>query len=134
MKSKVVVYILTLKKTLHFNVSSILILDIKIKWQPAFFMPEHVKMLHDIRRDDLKINKPILDEYQIEEFEQKLLLAMEFVYQVKIDVWNDGIINEYCGLLQRLDELNKVIYLKNNDNNSIKLKFEDIVGIEILDD
>ncbi|WHY65362.1 YolD-like family protein [Neobacillus sp. SuZ13] len=77
----------------------------KIKWQSAFFMPEHVKMLHNIGIEDLKVAKPILDEYQIEEFEQNLLLAMEYTYQVKINVWKAGFINEYHGILHRLDEL-----------------------------
>ncbi len=130
MKSKVVVYILTLKKTLHFNVSHILILDIKLKWQGAFFMPEHVKMMHDAKRDELRVNKPILDEYQIEEYEQIMHQAMEFNFKVKLKVWEDGFIQEYTGMLRRLDELNKVIYLEIDDNNLIKKRFSDIVGID----
>jgi len=103
----------------------------KIKWQGAFFMPEHVKMLGEIRRDDLKIVKPILDEYQIEEFEQKLLLAMEFTYKVKIKVWEEGFFFEYSGTITRIDEFSKLIYLETEEK-IIKIKFGDVMNIELM--
>jgi hypothetical protein len=103
----------------------------KIKWQGAFFMPEHVKMLREIRREDLKIAKPILDVYQVEEFEQKLLLAMEFTYKVKIKIWEEGFFFEYSGTTTRIDEFSKLIYLETEEK-IIKIKFGDIVNIELM--
>ncbi|PLS17634.1 YolD-like family protein [Bacillus sp. M6-12] len=82
----------------------------KVKWQSAFFMPEHVSLLRAMKTDYHRIDKPVLDEYQIEEFEQKMCLAMEFTYQVKIQVWNAGRILEYKGLILKLDELSKRIF------------------------
>lgn len=104
----------------------------RIKWQGAFFMPEHVKMLNEVKRDDLKVAKPILDEYQIEEYGQKLLLAMEFTYRLKIQVWENGFLYDYSGKLHRIDEIYKIIYLET-DEKLTKLKFEDMVDVELMD-
>lgn len=104
----------------------------KMKWQSAFFMPEQMKMIREARREDLKVSKPILDEYQIEEFEEKILLAMEFANQVKLKVWIDGFVNEYIGFLHRLDEFHKVIYLEDEDGEMKKVRFSDVVGVQVI--
>ncbi|WP_175638333.1 YolD-like family protein [Metabacillus schmidteae] len=104
----------------------------KLKWQSAFFMPEHVKMLQDLKRDDQKVGRPILDEYQIVEFEQKICLAMEFSYQVKVKTWEKGFFKCYTGLLHRLDEINKTLIIEQEEQ-FIYLRFSYIVGIELVE-
>jgi hypothetical protein len=41
----------------------------KIRWQGAFFMSEQVKMQRDLWQGTKMEAKPILDEYQTEEFD-----------------------------------------------------------------
>lgn len=103
----------------------------KIKWKSAFFMPEHVAMLREIRKDDEREDKPILDEYQVEELEQKMLAAMEYTYPVKLKVWDCGFYKNYEGLLHRLDGVNKLIYLETKDRDMIRINFYDLVGVEL---
>ena len=105
----------------------------KIKWQGAFFMPEHVKMLRDIERDNQKEKQPILDEYEIEELENKIHYAMEFALFVKVKIWREGFFHEYLGRVCRLDGLSKMIYLECNNGYIEKIMFEDVVGIEVKD-
>ncbi|MEH7345556.1 YolD-like family protein [Bacillus sp. JJ1532] len=105
----------------------------KLKWQGAFFMPEHVKMLRDIERDNQKEKQPILDEYEIEEIENKINYAMEFAFTVKVKVWREGFFYDYYGRVCRLDMLNKMIYLEGEDGYIEKVQFEDIVGVEVLE-
>ncbi|RFU70363.1 YolD-like family protein [Peribacillus saganii] len=107
----------------------------KLKWQGAFFMPEHVKLLRDMHTDYHRISKPILDEYQIEEYENKICYAMEFVLSVKVTVWEDGFEKEYIGKVCRLDEIHKVIYLKlhNEEGYIMRIKFDTIVGVVVLE-
>ena len=104
----------------------------KLKWQSAFFMPEHVKMLQDLDTDDQKIDKPIIDEYQIEEFEQRICLAMEYSYRVIIKTWEAGFFKVYKGLIHRLDEINRILFLEQ-ENSIVKLNYNDIVDIEIIE-
>ncbi|WP_164855071.1 YolD-like family protein [Peribacillus frigoritolerans] len=59
----------------------------KIKWNSALLFPEHVAMLREIRKDEERIS----DECPIEELEQKMLIAMEHTYTVKLRVWDCGL-------------------------------------------
>lgn len=43
-----------------------------IKWQSAMMLPEHVKMLKNLKLDYYRQDKPLVDEYQLEEFKSKI--------------------------------------------------------------
>ncbi|PLT28860.1 YolD-like family protein [Peribacillus deserti] len=107
----------------------------KIKWHGAFFMPEHIAMLRGVTTDYYKLEKPILDEYQIQEFESKICLAMEFAFLLQITIWDDGFNKEYTGLAHRLDAINKIIYLELNTPEAclMKMLFADIVKVEVIE-
>lgn len=79
----------------------------KIKWQPAHFMPEHRAMLRKLERDQMAQNKPLIDEYELEEYENKIHYAMEFAYLLKVKVWREGFFLEYKGRVNRLDGINE---------------------------
>ena len=49
-----------------------------IKWQAAAFLPEQGSLLQDLVKDYYSTEKPILDEYQVVEFENKINYAMEY--------------------------------------------------------
>lgn len=104
----------------------------KLKWQSAFFMPEHVKMLQDLNTDDQKVDKPIIDEYQLEDFEQKICLAMEISYQLKVKRWEKGLFKCYTGFIHRIDGINKALFIEQEEH-IINLNFSDIVCIEIVE-
>ncbi|MGJ3196968.1 YolD-like family protein [Peribacillus frigoritolerans] len=72
-------------------------------------MAEYVKLLNDVNYRQLK---PILDEYQLEEFEDKIHTAMEFVSPVMFTVWEDGFYWEYTGMIHRFDPLTKMIHFR----------------------
>ncbi|MEE3952235.1 YolD-like family protein [Peribacillus frigoritolerans] len=80
----------------------------KLKWQPALMLHEYVKLLNDVNKDYYRQVKPILDEYQLEEFENKIHTAMEFASPVMFIVWEDGFDWEYVGMIHRLDQFTKV--------------------------
>ncbi|WP_409304892.1 YolD-like family protein [Peribacillus sp. SCS-155] len=105
----------------------------KIKWNGAFFMPEHIKMLNELKSDYYKTMKPVLDEYQIQEFENKMLEAMEFAMKANITTWEDGYEWEYLGLIHRLDEWNRIIYLEleKEDGYIMKILFDDIINVDL---
>ncbi|PLT32746.1 YolD-like family protein [Bacillus sp. V5-8f] len=108
----------------------------KIKWQGAFFMPEHQQMLNELKKDYYRQAKPILDQYQLEESENKICYAMEFTFLVKITAWEDGFEWDYEGLVHRLDPIHKMIYLEQqkDDYYIIKIHFSDIVRVEVIEE
>lgn len=105
----------------------------KKKWIGAFFMPEHVKMMRDLERDLLRMRKPILDEYQIEEFERQICEAMEFAKPVNLTVWRDGFNYDEIGRVHYLDPLQKEVRLKTELGTVNRIKFNDIIAVEIID-
>lgn len=50
----------------------------KKKWQFPFGMPELIKAQRDHWRDQERIIKSIIDEYEKEEFDQRICYAMEY--------------------------------------------------------
>jgi hypothetical protein len=63
----------------------------KIKWQPASFMPLGFEMTRAMFKDQERTMKPLLDEYEKEEFDRSIAYAMEYNLPVKIKVWSDGL-------------------------------------------
>ncbi|OCA90525.1 hypothetical protein A8F94_01170 [Bacillus sp. FJAT-27225] len=105
----------------------------KMKWRSAFFMPEQSKLMKEARLEDSKVVKPILDEQEWEEIEQTILLAMEFSNKVKIKTWQDGFFKEYQGMLHRIDELRKIVYLQTDDLRMNRIGFLDITEVSMAE-
>ncbi|MFJ7513205.1 YolD-like family protein [Peribacillus simplex] len=61
-----------------------------IKRQAALILPEHKAIQKEINKDYFRQVKPILDEFQVEVFENKIHTAMEFASPVKFIVWEEG--------------------------------------------
>ncbi|WMX58110.1 YolD-like family protein [Peribacillus sp. R9-11] len=107
----------------------------KLKWQPAMMLPEYVKLLNAVNKDYYRQQKPALDEYQLEEFENKIHAAMEFSSTIKFTVWEDGFDWDYVGLVHRLEPFTKVIHLEleKEKGHIIRVNFEDLVAVEVKD-
>lgn len=105
-----------------------------VKWKAASFLPEQVSSLHDLVKDYYSTEKPILDEYQVVEFENKINYAMEYLLPVRFIAWEDGYEWVYSGNIKRLDPLSKTIdvELNNQEKYTMKIKFDDIVRVDVL--
>lgn len=103
------------------------------KWT-AMMLPEHVSGLRKIWFDDFEqTQRPELDEYEIEEIESKLFYALEFKRQVTIKIWDQGFFKEITGLLKKFNGLEKCIYLEEKDCYLNKIRFSDIVKVELAE-
>lgn len=105
----------------------------KIKWVGAMFAPEHRTMLRELARDELRQARPILDEYEIEELENRICEAMEFNYPVVISKWDDGFTYEEKGHVHYLDSIRKEVRIVSEDGAVIRIKFTDIVAVEVVE-
>ncbi|MDQ6600724.1 YolD-like family protein [Bacillus salipaludis] len=56
------------------------------KWQFAFGHLELIKGQQDLWRDQERIAKPIVDPYELEEFNQRIAYAMEYNLAVIITI------------------------------------------------
>lgn len=105
----------------------------KVKWLGALFAPEHRGMLRELARDELRQAKPILDEYEIEELENRLCEAMEFTRLVVISKWEDGFTYEEKGFVHYLDPIGKEVRMKSADGAVMRIKFAEIVAVEVIE-
>ncbi|KON87770.1 hypothetical protein AF332_13660 [Sporosarcina globispora] len=105
----------------------------KIKWLPAHFMPEHRSMLRKLENEQKAQNKPLIDDYELEEYDNKIHYAMEFSFLLKVKVWREGFFHEYKGRVNRLDGISRKIYLELEDGDLEKIILEEIAGVEVED-
>jgi hypothetical protein len=105
----------------------------KMKWQGAFFMPEHVKMLGDLRTDYYRTAKPQLDEYQLEEFDERICDAMAANQPIKITVWDAGFTTDIIGKIHYVDPITKQIRIEVGGRKFKYVRFEDIISVFIND-
>lgn len=105
----------------------------KLKWLPAHFMPEHRSELRKLDSDFNRQAKPILNEYKREDFEQRICYAKEFNLPVVIIIWADGFSYEEKGFVHYLDPIGKQLRLKAVDGTGMRIKFVDIIGVEVFE-
>ncbi|WP_254119006.1 YolD-like family protein [Bacillus sp. FJAT-29790] len=74
-----------------------------MKWQAAFKLPELAKTQWDFWRDNERQAKPIIDEHEAEEFELRIIYAMEYGHSVKLTVWDDGFTFDITGRVHYVD-------------------------------
>lgn len=103
----------------------------KKKWQGAFFMPEHVKMLKQITIDGNKQKKPQLDEQELEEIGFVVMDSLNYTIPIKVTIWHDGFFQTITGMVDKVDMLMKYI-LFDSDEGKRKIMIEEITATERL--
>jgi len=103
------------------------------KWT-SLMIPEHVEMLRQFANEEYyKTPKPIIDEYQLQEFEEKIHYAMEYHYLTVLKVWYEGFTEEVRGYIHYLDPIQKEIRFKDNKGNIERVKFQNVINVEVED-
>jgi hypothetical protein len=105
----------------------------KIKWQGAFFMPEQVKMQRDLWHDMKREAKPVLDDYQTEEFDLRIKYAQEYKHAVRVTVWDDGFTMNYTGRIQRVDPITHELRLEVKPGEYERIAFEDVTAVKVVE-
>jgi YolD-like protein len=98
------------------------------KWQ-GFFLPEHVKMLKDLRNDYYKAPRPELDESQIEEMEKLILESLENQVLLNITTWKNGFFASRVATVTKIDPINKKIQIQDGLDSKITLDFFQITNV-----
>jgi hypothetical protein len=100
----------------------------KVKWYGAFFMPEHVKMLCELRKDYYRQAKPQLDGYQYDEIDECIAEALADNKPVKVTTWANGFTADICGLIDDVDPITKQLRIEGQ-----RVRFADNIGVVIID-
>ncbi|MDQ0268676.1 YolD-like family protein [Cytobacillus purgationiresistens] len=101
----------------------------KMKWQGAFFMPEHVKLLSDIQTNSNKQAKPHLDEQELEEIQIIVMESLHYTLPIKITTWKNGFFKHSTRVVDTVDMVKMQIrFVVNEEKNYIFIK--DITSVE----
>lgn len=101
----------------------------KVKWQSAFFIPQHVKMLKQITIDDNKQKKPELDEQEYEDIGFMVMESLNYTTPIKVTIWQDGIYHAITGIVDKVDSLKKYILIES-ENGKIRILIDEITAVE----
>ncbi|QQZ10935.1 YolD-like family protein [Heyndrickxia vini] len=102
------------------------------KWV-SLMLPEHVKMLKDMSVDLKRLDKPLLDEYQIQEFEEKIKYAQKFKLPVEFSIFEHGFIRGIVGKIIKMDSLEKKIKIEAMNEDIEYIEFNQVTNVQIKD-
>ncbi|MBV7507406.1 YolD-like family protein [Bacillus sp. sid0103] len=105
----------------------------KVKWQFAFGMPELIKAQRDLWRDSERVEKPLLDVYELDEFDQRIAYAMAYKLTVRLSVWDDGFTSEMTGTINPVDPITHELRIEVEPGVFEPVAFDSVVRVKVVD-
>lgn len=105
----------------------------KKKWRFAFGMPELIKAQKNLWVDQNRTIKPIIDEYEKEEFDQRICYGMEYNLPLKITIWSDGFKSELIGRIHSIDPISHQLRIELLGGGFQHIDFENVIGVSVID-
>ncbi|MCY8879926.1 YolD-like family protein [Bacillus spizizenii] len=99
------------------------------RWEQKFILPEQRAALLNRKREVQKIEKPILDEYQLEEMARTICEAMEFNSVLVISIYKDGFIEEVTGHVHYIDEVKQRLHVKDLKGDTWFIAFDSLLSV-----
>ncbi|MGQ8922798.1 YolD-like family protein [Bacillus halotolerans] len=103
------------------------------RWEQKFILPEQRTALLNRKEQVRKIEKPILDEYQLEEMARVICEAMEFNSVLVIRVYRDGFIEEVTGHVHYIDEVKQRLHVKDSKGDTNFIAFDSLLTVRIYE-
>jgi hypothetical protein len=91
-----------------------------IKWT-AMMLPEHVQLLREWQAEDQLVEKPKLDEAQLEQMNSHLQRAYKERCVIHFKVWEQTSIYNISGIIQKVNPYEQSIQLENGQKFSLDL-------------
>jgi hypothetical protein len=104
-----------------------------IKWNATSFMPQVFEQQRAMFKDQERQPRPLLSEFDTEEFDQRIAYAMEYKLTVKLSVWADGFTTEITGNINRVDPITHELRLEVKPGEYERVAFEDVCGVVVVD-
>lgn len=93
-------------------------------------LPEHVKMLSYLDKAQDKVDKPILNEDQLEDINQTIYEALEYNKELVFTYFDNGDMKLYVGHIHFLDDIKQELRLMNGHGDKFNMKFKDILRVD----
>ncbi|MDO3659523.1 YolD-like family protein [Bacillus sp. C28GYM-DRY-1] len=96
-------------------------------------LPEHLTQLKQDLIDVSKIEKPSLDDQQIEEMELLVSEALEFNKELQFKLFNDGFVEIVAGRVHYINFEQQKLHVKDQNDNTVYINMRDILGVTYND-
>ncbi|MEH7155302.1 YolD-like family protein [Neobacillus drentensis] len=105
----------------------------KKKWQFAFGMPELIKAQRNLWIDQKRMEKPIIDDYEKEEFDQRICYALEHNLPIKVTNWTDGFSSDITGRIHYLNPISYQLRIELQRGEFRRINFGDVIDLSVVD-
>ncbi|WP_456280108.1 YolD-like family protein [Bacillus sp. K7] len=99
------------------------------RWEQKFIFPEQRAALLNRKREVQKIEKPILDQYQLEEMARTICEAMEFNSALVISIYRDGFIEDVTGHVHYINEVKQKLHVKDLKGDTRFIAFDALLSV-----
>ncbi|MCY8999983.1 YolD-like family protein [Bacillus spizizenii] len=103
-----------------------------IKWT-SMMLPEHLTQLKQDLMDVSKIEKPSLDDQQIEEMDILVSEALEFNKELKFKLFNNGFVENVTGRVHYINFEQQKLHVKDQNDNTVYINMNNIIGVTYND-
>ncbi|MCY7981252.1 YolD-like family protein [Bacillus inaquosorum] len=103
-----------------------------IKWT-SMMLPEHLTQLKQDLIDVSKIEKPSLDDQQIEEMDLLVFEALEFNKELKFKLFNNGLVENVTGRVHYFNFEQQKLHVKDQNDNTVYINMNNIIGVTYND-
>lgn len=77
--------------------------------------------------------KPLLDDYEKEEFDRSIAYAMEYNLPVKIKVWSDGFTETFTGRIHYINPNTLQLRMEVKPGEFERIAFDDVAGVMVVE-
>lgn len=100
-----------------------------IKWT-SLMLPEHVELLKSIWSEDNRIQRPLLDEQELELINNQIIEAYQDNQLITLTYYRNGKMVAISGTIQKVDQLKQKVLLKDLNEEILAIPFNDIYRIQ----
>ncbi|MEN2464890.1 YolD-like family protein [Ornithinibacillus sp. FSL M8-0202] len=100
-----------------------------IKWT-SLMLPEHVELLKTIWSEDNRIQRPLLDEQELELINNQIIEAYQDNQLITLTYYQNGKMVAISGTIQKVDQLKQKVLLKDLNEEILAIPFNDIYRIQ----
>ncbi|MEH7343851.1 YolD-like family protein [Bacillus sp. JJ1532] len=76
--------------------------------------------------------KPIIDEHEAEEFDLRIIYAMEYDHSVKLTVWEDGFTFDITGRVHYVEPITHELRIEVKLGEFERVTFDSIIGVKVV--
>lgn len=96
-------------------------------------MSELIMAQRDLWIDQERMEKPIIDEYQKEEFDQRICYAIEYNLPVKVTIWDDCFASDITGRIHYLNPISHQIKIELQGGEFRRIDSGDVIELYVDD-